>query len=85
MEGSSRLDSRRSGGLEPALPIPGCVTLQKASFSRAQSLFIQSFNKHFLNPDGGPGTVLMDETTNKTALQWKNSQPQGENRQDQTL
>lgn len=30
MEGSSGLDSRRSGGLEPALPITGCVTLQNA-------------------------------------------------------
>lgn len=30
MEGSSGLDSRRSGGFEPALPITGCETLQKA-------------------------------------------------------
>lgn len=43
MEGSSGPDSRRSGGLKPALSVPGYVTLEKpVHLSRAQSSFIHS-------------------------------------------
>lgn len=71
MEGSSGLDSRRTGEPQPVLSITGCMTLEKAIHLSMASViihsFILSFSKHFLNPCCGPGTVLRKETTsNKT-------------------
>jgi len=69
-EGSSGADPRRSGdggwGLEPALPVTGCVILEKAvHFSQPIIIhaLIRSSNTHSLKRYCGPGTVLTVEAT----------------------
>lgn len=71
VEGSSGPDPRRSGGLEPALPMTDCVTLEKAVHLSKPIVIhslILSFPTHFWKRYCGPGTVLMVETaSSKTA------------------